>query len=451
MLAMAACGSDAVAPDGSPVTPDPAVLAASPATLDFGSVTTGSPMAVASVTVRNVGKTASGTVMASVMGAQTAQFHVFGTTCTTLEPDATCTVTVEFEPMVRGAAAAELIVTASPGGSVGVTLAAVALIGGGLTMSPVLHDFGSVATGTLSTSTTFTLSNAGGLSTSPLTVTIGGTDPGAYQITSQSCSGSALAPGASCTIAVQFAPATNGTLVSALTVSGAPGGTVTAALSAVGQQPANLVVTPSSSDHGSVVVGTTSAATTFTVTNTGGVASGILGVTLGGATPNDFAIGASSCTGILLAAGGTCTVSVTFTPSSVIARSATLSIAGTPGGTAVATLAGNGIPSAGLYVSPTMSDFGGWLVGATSTPQTFTVVNSGGAASGVIAVSLAGAASADFALTGDTCTGTALAAAGTCVVTATFMPSIAGSRTASIAITGMPGGTVTAAVSGTGL
>jgi len=74
-------------------------------------------------------------------------------------------------------------------------------------------------------------------------------------------------------------------------------------------------------------VGTTSAAQSATLTNSGNAALDISGITITGTNPTDFAIstGSNAC-GTALAAGANCLIYVTFTPASVATISATLSV-----------------------------------------------------------------------------------------------------------------------------
>jgi hypothetical protein len=80
-------------------------------------------------------------------------------------------------------------------------------------------------------------------------------------------------------------------------------------------------VAPSSLNFGNVGVNTTSAARTVTLTNSGTGALTISSVAISGSS--DFSIGANTCSGSL-AAGASCTTSLTFRPSAAGARAATL-------------------------------------------------------------------------------------------------------------------------------
>src|SRR5205807_2640777 len=138
---------------------------------------------------------------------------------------------------------------------------------------------------------------------------------------------------------------------------------------------------PTSLDFGNQLLATTSAPMTVTLTNTGAAALTINSFAASG----DFAAtstGASSCpmNPATLAAGGNCTINVTFTPPASGARTGTLSVADNAGGSPqIIMLSGNGTaPVVGL--APTSLDFGNQLLATTSAPMTVTLTNTGAAA-----------------------------------------------------------------------
>ncbi|MFC1411374.1 discoidin domain-containing protein [Streptacidiphilus sp. N1-12] len=90
--------------------------------------------------------------------------------------------------------------------------------------------------------------------------------------------------------------------------------------------PASVSASPTSVDFGSQNTGTTSAARTVTLSNSGGSAATLSSVTASG----DFARSGGSC-GSSLAAGASCTVGVVFAPTAAGARSGTLTVAGGSG------------------------------------------------------------------------------------------------------------------------
>lgn len=109
-----------------------------------------------------------------------------------------------------------------------------------------------------------------------------------------------------------------GTVVGAVLVLAALVPTVAAAANA----PA-VSLTPSSLSFPSQAVGTTSAAQTITVTNTGGSGLFINSAQTRGTNALDFTQVDDECSGVTVAAGATCTVAITFSPTAGGTRSAT--------------------------------------------------------------------------------------------------------------------------------
>ncbi len=214
---------------------------------------------------------------------------------------------------------------------------------------------------------------------------------------------------------------------------------------------ASLTIAPTAPDFGSVVVGDTSAASTFTVTNAGDNASTALTVAVGGTNAGDFIVTNDTCNGNTLAGSATCTIDVTFTAGASGARAATLSATAATGGSATANLRGTGADPAALSIAPTPHDFGGAVVNATSSNFTFTVTNLGDQDSGNITANLAGGDAAHFAIVTNDCDGQVLAANATCDIVAHFLPTSSGSKTTTISVTSSPGGTVTSTLTGNGL
>src|SRR5256884_151151 len=122
-------------------------------------------------------------------------------------------------------------------------------------------------------------------------------------------------------------------------------------LSGTGSNSPGVGLAPTGLDFGNQLLATTSAPMTVTLTNTGAAALTINSFAASG----DFAAtstGASACptSPATLAAGGTCTINVTFTPTASGARTGTLSLADDAGGSPqMFSLSGNGTaPGVGL-------------------------------------------------------------------------------------------------------
>ena len=85
-----------------------------------------------------------------------------------------------------------------------------------LAFTPSRHDYGQVTAGQTAAQT-FTLASTGGKASRALTVTL--SESAAFTITADTCSGTSLGPGKSCTVTVRFAPAGTGTAAATLTAA----------------------------------------------------------------------------------------------------------------------------------------------------------------------------------------------------------------------------------------
>jgi ASPM-SPD-2-Hydin domain-containing protein/HYDIN/CFA65/VesB family protein/centrosomal CEP192-like protein len=216
----------------------------------------------------------------------------------------------------------------------------------------------------------------------------------------------------------------------------------------------SLTFNPTNLSFSSQAVGTTSAAQSVTLTNSSASTVHISAVGLTGNNTADFAISADTCSGAAVAANGTCSVSVTFSPTAVGNRTATLSFtddgAGSPQSVALSGTAISVGPAVGF--SPASLSFGNQNTGTTSAAKSVTVTNNGNADLHITSVTLTGTNPGDFAITANTCTGATVAPNATCSVSATFAPTNTGNRSASLSFaddaTGSPQGL---ALSGTGV
>nr|WP_255604260.1 choice-of-anchor D domain-containing protein [Oscillochloris sp. ZM17-4] len=233
--------------------------------------------------------------------------------------------------------------------------------------------------------------------------------------------GATLVPAASCTIDVTFTPTATGSRSGTLTITNdAAGSPHSVGLSGAGIAPA-VSLSEGSLSFGSVRVGTTTAAQQVTLTNSGSDTLAISGIVASG----DFA--RTSTCGATLAAGASCTISVTFTPTTTGSRSSALTITNDATGSPQSvTLGGTGIAPA-VIISGSSLSFGGVRVGSISTKQV-TLTNSGSDTLGISGI----VASGDFAHA-TTC-GATLAAGASCTISVTFTPTTAGSRSGALTI-----------------
>lgn len=183
-------------------------------------------------------------------------------------------------------------------------------------MTPATLDFGDVRTGQTLVLTSV-LKNTG---TAPLIIS-GFSTTGAGFTSANNCSTS-VAAGTSCTITVTFKPVgVQGVRTGAvnLTANGASGD-VTLALTGNAVRPA-AAMSRTSVAYPNMLVGITTAAEVVTVTNSGNLPLTIASVAVTG----DYAQ-TNDCPAEPIAAGASCTVSVTFTPTATGNRAGTLTV-----------------------------------------------------------------------------------------------------------------------------
>ena len=213
-------------------------------------------------------------------------------------------------------------------------------------------------------------------------------------------------------------------------------------------------VAPTSLTFSNVVDGTTSAAQTLTLSNTGGAS--LTGITVAVTAP--FTRAGGTC-GTTLAAGATCTITVTFTataPPGTATGTATIAgnvaVTGSP-----VSLTGTGVAATHLAtVTPSPLAFGNWATGTTSNALTLTVTNTGNSALAGGTFTFGGGTPQPFTrpagTAGGTCAAT-LAVGANCTVNVVFAPTTATafSRTLAVAYTGATVTPTTVTLTGTGV
>src|SRR5207302_576877 len=142
-----------------------------------------------------------------------------------------------------------------------------------------------------------------------------------------------------------------------------------------------------------------------------------------------------------LAAGGNCTINVTFTPTASGARTGTLSLKiGRASCRQRVALSGNGT-APGVGLAPTSLDFGNQLLATTSAPMTVMLTITGAAALPITSF----AASSDSAATSTGASAcptspATLPAGANCTINVTFTPTASGARTGTLSLADDAGG-----------
>ncbi|MDX6257375.1 MAG: hypothetical protein QOJ11_3709 [Frankiales bacterium] len=217
--------------------------------------------------------------------------------------------------------------------------------------------FAPVAVGTSYTPQTVTITNTG-----PATANVSGVSVSGDYSQTNNCG--SLPTGSSCVVSVTFHPSISGTRTGALTVSSNAGnGAATVSLTGTGSgggTSATLAASPSSLTFASTTVGSTSSAQSVTLTNSGTAAATVSSIGASG----DFSQ-TNSC-GSSIAAGASCTLSVTFQPSGTGTRTGSVTVTSSAGNSPTSvTLSGTGAAASGSNLAA------GRATSASSTNSSF--------------------------------------------------------------------------------
>jgi parallel beta-helix repeat protein len=349
--------TNTVSLSGTGVAPGP-ILNSSPASLSFAGTVVGSTATPQTVTVTN-----SGTSSATVSGVSVTGDYTQTDNCTTIAVGASCAVTVTFKPTASGTRTGTLTITSnatnSPttvavsGSGIG-SITNIAL-GATVTASSSASGFpasdvndgntstywestdGAAYPQTLTTnlgqsyalgSTTLTLPPATAWSTRTETLSVLGSTNGTSWTTLVPSAGYTFNPSTGNSVSITLPSGTKDQYLelsftantgwSAAQISefeifpGTGGGT---------SPTATLSASPTSLTFASQALNTSSSAQSVTVSNTGTAAATVSGVS----TSGDFS--QTNTCGSSIAAGASCTVSVTFKPTASGTRTGTLTVA----------------------------------------------------------------------------------------------------------------------------
>ncbi len=386
------------------------------ATVNPGSLTFGiTPLNQSSGTqIVTVGNT--GNANLSVTGLTVAGNFNQTNTCSSVKPGSTCTINVAFRPTAAGLRTGSVTFNTNDPqhGTIVVQLSG---MGTALLLNPTALTFGTIA-GTQ----TFTVQNLGNTVLTGLAFTKAGANTTDFTVTTLpqifgGC-GTTLAAGRTCTMSVRFGGSSTVRTAAVNVASSDPAGVQAVTLTG-GVAPA-VTLSPSTLGFGNGNLTTTSAAQSFTVTSSGNWPVSITSVALGGFNGNQFAQ-TNNCPAIL-AVSATCTVNVAFTPTTVGAKSGTVTVnVGSPALSKSVTLTGTGVnPNPSIAVAPT--SWNGRTGSGGTVTQTFTVTSNGGAPVQMAATAATFGTSTNnrFSITVNTCSGKIFAVNQTCSVTVSF-------------------------------
>ncbi len=290
----------------------------SPTSLTFGNQVQGTSSASQKITLKNGQSTAITITSIKTSLPDYTQINTCPSSPAKLAAGASCTISVTFTPLTLGSRAAGITIT-----DTGLSSPQMAFLGGTgiapVTTSPTSLSFGNQATKLRSAPLLVTVTNH---QTKTLSITKISTNLSDYTDTS-TCplNPNTLAAGASCTVSVFFTPLALGARSGTLTIVDNAGVNSTVTLTGTGVLAA--VASPATLAFGTQTIHISSPPQTVTLTNNQSTALSISKIA---SSLADFSV-TSSCpiSPSTLAAGASCTVSVTFQPTTTGTRSGTLS------------------------------------------------------------------------------------------------------------------------------
>ncbi|WP_263373408.1 choice-of-anchor D domain-containing protein [Granulicella aggregans] len=409
----------------------PATDTLSPLALSFGTQTVGTASAAQAVTLTNSGDEALTLIATTVSNSNFTAVNQCGPM---LAGHSSCAIQVTLTPMVNGSVMATLTVSDQ------FRSQTVALSGTGyepptVALTPGMLTFPATVIGGSSAAQTVMITNSG----------VGQIAVGKVAITgdfveTDGCAGKVLSGSASCSVTVVFDPTAAGVRQGVLTVTGVAAGQVaTAILQGTGATPAAIVLNPASTNFGTVTLGSASMAQNVTISNTGGVAATLQGVSISG----DFTVSTNTCESSLASQTG-CTVGIVFTPTVSGKRTGVLTVTDSVG-TQTAALTGVGASAATDGLSPLALTFAPQQLNTTSAAQVVTLTNTGDNALTLISALVT---SGDFAAS--SACGSSLIGHASCAISVVSVPKSVGPGSGTLTVSD-EFRTQTVALNGTGV
>lgn len=299
------------------------------ASIAFGHSPVGAATASSPVVITNVATSSTTIASVTLTGANPGDFVLDAGTCggASVPSDSACTVRVAFRPTAASARSAVLRIVPTSGPAMSVPLSGLgdAVAAPAISVTPGVLPFGTVAAPNSTTLST-TVRNTGD---APLLVgapAISGAGSADYLLAASTCT-TPVAPGATCTVSVTFRPTVAGSRTASLTLPhNATGGQTVVSLTGVGSG-STFVISPTTVKFGTVNRGTTKTQS-VTVKNSGTVGFRVTAAGITGAQAAFFRVTGGTCVGTTLAAGKTCSVTLSFSPTAAIAYTASVVVTG---------------------------------------------------------------------------------------------------------------------------
>lgn len=445
-------GADAVLTKVAVGTGPAACAAFNPAIVNFGALPTGTSSPPVNILLTNGGDANLNVSGVTITGANSADFSQMNTCLSNspIAPGGNCGLAVTFTPAVVGTETAALQMADDGVGTPQTLTLRGTGASGEVTLSQTSLSFGNVAQGTTTAPSASILTNIGNATLSITNAKIAGVNATDFAFGgSNTCiAGAAVLPGASCTIAVDFAPnepnpprnlaaqavisfAQTGNQSSGSAAIALSGTEATAAMPAVGLASTSL-------NFGSVNVGGSTTQPPVQLKNTGSAALSIASMGITGPNASDFAE-TSTCPLVssgTLSAGASCTISVTFQPTAAGSRTASVVISdnANPPQQTIA-LSGTGAV-ASVSLTPASLTFSTQNEGPPSAAQNATLKNTGASPLTISSISFGGANPTDFAQTNNCplAPSATLNAGAICTISVTFQPTTSGPLSAVLSV-----------------
>jgi hypothetical protein len=378
-----------------------------PSALIFGSQVLSTSSRGQSITIENTGT--ANLVLSNIV---TSGDFSTSSNCASVPAGSNCNLTVTFTPTATGARSGTITFTDNVGSgdeNQSVSLSGMGSVAGA-TLTPSTLNFPATVVGATSYVLNTKLTNTGTSSLSGISIAALG------DFTQTNNCAATLAPSATCTIAVTYAPTVAGAESGSLNLSDNLG-TQTASLLGTGLVP-GASLSAAQLIFGGQLLNTSSLAQTVVFTNTGSAA-----VTIHSVTASENFNDTTNCSGTI-AAGASCSINVNFEPTIAGALSGSITIIDGVG-TQVITAQGQGV-SPGLSVTPSFAIFGAQVVNTTSLAQTLTATNTGTVALNLNPIQVSGNFSES-----DQCPA-ALQPGASCLISLSFAPTATGSLSGSL-------------------